>query len=269
MACDRNAERRCGQASLRFRLRVETAMTSHLRAALASLLILGSSAAGAADLPSAKYLPRAPALPSLYNWTGFYVGAQAGYSWGSDKTKELFTAGRVPVGVEFTYSTDSAVGGLHAGFNYQMASLVIGAEADIEGTNGRGGFNDPGGRNAFDPGGVVRVRRDWQGSVRGRIGWAFDRFMIYGTGGVSFAEFDYSYYNPVARAGEGGSFDRTGWTAGGGVNYAMTNNIILGLDYRYTDYGKFDYVARSAFLGLTAEQNPTMHTVRASVAYKF
>lgn len=246
-------------------------MKAHLKAALASLLILGSSAAGAADLPSAKYLPRAPALPSLYNWTGFYVGGQAGYAWGSDTTKEFLTAGRVPVRPDndYSYSTDGGFGGVHAGVNYQYGALVIGAEGDIEAISSRGGFNDPGGRNAFDPGGVVRAKREWQASVRGRVGYAFDRFLIYGAGGVAFTEVDYSYYNPAVRSSDLISFSRTGWTAGGGVNYAATNNIIIGLDYRYTDFGTFDYVARQAFLGLTAEQHPRTHTVRASVAYKF
>ena len=269
MACDRSAARRFGQASLRFRPWVETAMNTPLKTALASLLILGSSAAGAADLPSGKYLPKAPPLPALYNWTGVYVGGQIGYSWGTDSTTELLTAGRRFIN-RFEYHPESVVGGVHAGFNYQMGALVLGVEGDVEGMNARSGFFDPPlVRSATDPGGLVRVQQDWQASVRARIGYAFDRFMIYGTGGVAFTELDYSYFNPLAGFGETGSFSRTGWTAGGGVNYAMTNNVILGLDYRYTDYGKFDYVARSAFLGLTAEQNPSMHTVRASVAYKF
>lgn len=249
-------------------------MKTHLKAALASLLMVSSAiltggTAGAADLPSSKYLPRAPSLPAFYNWTGVYVGGQIGYSWGKDSTKELLSNGRVFIN-EFEYHPDSAIGGVHAGFNYQIGSIVLGVEGDIEATNARSGFQDPAlVRSPFDPGGLVRVQQDWQASVRARIGYAFDRFMIYGTAGVAFTDFDYSYFNPLAGFGEAGSFSKTGWTAGGGVNYAITNNLILGLDYRYTDYGKFDYVARSAFLGLTAEQNPTAHAVRASVAYKF
>lgn len=250
-------------------------MKTHLRAALTSLLILGGAAASAADLPSGKYLPRAPALPAFYNWTGFYAGVQIGHSWGQDTTKEFFTAGRVPVRSDYVYdySADSLIGGGHLGFNYQMGSLVLGVEGDLEASNASGGFNDAGGRPGpiIDPGGIVRVKQDWQGSVRARIGYAFDRFMIYGSAGVSFSQFEYSYFNPfpLVRAGEGDKFSRTGFTVGGGANYAITDNVILGLDYRYTDYGSFDYVARSAFLGLTAEQNPRTHAVRASVAYKF
>lgn len=250
-------------------------MKTHLRTALASLMILSCGAVSAADLPSGKHLPMAPPLPSFFNWTGFYAGVQIGHAWGQDTTKEFFSAGRVPVRSDYIYdySADSLVGGGHLGFNYQMGALVLGVEGDLEATNASGGFNDPGGRPGptIDPGGIVRVKQDWQGSVRARLGYAFDRLMVYGSGGVSFSRFEYSYFNPfpLVNAGEGGKFSRTGWTVGGGANYAMSDRIIVGLDYRYTDYGRFDYVARSAFLGLTAEQNPRTHAVRASVAYKF
>jgi len=244
-------------------------MKTHLKAALASLLILGAGAAAAADLPSTKYLPNAPLLPAFYNWTGVYVGGQIGYSWGTDTTTELLSANRMFINA-FEYHPESAIGGAHAGFNYQMGSIVLGVEGDVEGMNARSGFHDPSRvRSPNDPGGLVRVSQDWQASVRARIGYAFDRFMIYGTGGAAFTELSYSYFNPLAGIGEGGTFSRTGWTAGGGINYAITDNVILGAGYRYTDYGKFDYVASSAFLGLTAAQSPTSHMARASIAYKF
>lgn len=245
-------------------------MKTHLKASLASFLILCGGAAAAADLPHAPALPPAPALPAFYNWTGFYVGAQAGYSWGADTTKDLRTAGPIPRGATFDYHPSSALGGVHAGFNIQFGSVVLGIEGDVEYLNARGGFHDPSGvRSPSDPGRHLRVQQDWQGSVRGRIGYAFDRMMIYGTGGVAFTNFDYASYNPVAGLGETGTFSRTGWTVGGGANFAFTDQIVVGLDYRYTDYGKFDYVASSAFPGLTAEQKPSSHALRASVAYKF
>ncbi|WP_056709557.1 outer membrane protein [Bosea sp. Leaf344] len=250
-------------------------MRTHLRRALATLMILGSGAVSAADLPSSKLLPMAPPLPSFFDWTGFYAGLQIGHSWGQDRTQQFVTAGRVPLRADsiHDHSADSLVGGGHLGFNYQMGALVLGVEGDLEASNASGGFDDPGGRPGpvVDPGGIVRVKQDWQGSVRARLGYAFDRLMVYGSGGVSFSRFEYSYFNPLpaVNAGEGGKFSRTGWTVGAGANYAMSDTIILGLDYRYTDYGRFDYTARGAFLGLTAEHNPRTHALRASVAYKF
>lgn len=233
-------------------------MKTLLKATVATFLALGSGAALSADLRSSKFLPLAPALPPLYSWTGFYVGGQLGYSWGSDRQEFFTTAGRAPVGVAFDYRPSSFMGGAHAGFNYQMGSVVLGVEGDIEALNARG-----------ERGGLFRVQQDWQGSVRGRIGYALDRFMIYGAAGVAFSRFEYGYFNPVAGLGESGSFSRTGWTVGGGINFAWTDNVVFGLDYRYTDYGNFGHVASRAYPGLTAEHEPASHAVRASLAYKF
>jgi outer membrane immunogenic protein len=166
-------------------------MKTLLKATVASIVLLGSGAALASDLPSKKYLPLAPALPKFYDWTGVYVGGQIGYSWGRDRLSEFLTAGRTPLGVSFDYSPSSFVAGAHLGFNYQIGSVVLGVEGDIEGMNARGGFNDPPlVRSAADPGGVVRVQQDWQGSVRARIGYAFDRFMVYGSAGAAFTKFE-------------------------------------------------------------------------------
>lgn len=233
---------------------------------LAASLLAGTALA--ADLPMSA-APPPPAFVPVFTWTGFYAGVQAGYSWEKDRTKEYYTYDRSFTGVEFTYHPDTGFAGGHVGVNYQIGSYVFGVEGDVEALRARGGFNDAGGRTPQDPGGVGRVTRDWQGSVRGRIGYAMDRLMIFATGGASFTEFDYNFYNPVLRAGEGTTKTRTGWTVGAGVNYAMTDNIVLGLEYRHTDWGNFDYVARSAFLGLTGRQEPKSDSVRATVAYKF
>lgn len=245
---------------------LETVMRQILLSGAAAIFMAG--AAFAADLPSSA--PPAPFVPVPYfTWTGFYAGLQVGYSFEKDKTKEYYTHDGSYTGVEFKYNPDTALAGGHLGANYQIGALVLGVEGDVEVLRARGGFNDAGGRSPADPGGVGRVTRDWQSSIRGRIGYAMDRIMIYATGGATFTEFDYYYYNPVVRAGEGTSKTRSGWTAGLGVNYAMTDNIILGLEYRHADYGRFNYVAKSAFLGLTGRQEPTSDSVRASIAYKF
>lgn len=233
-----------------------------LMATLATTLVVGT--ASAADLTRPYPLPT-----PTFTWTGVYAGVQAGYSWERDRTREFYTHDGSYTGVEFKYHPDTALAGGHVGLNYQFGSFVLGAEGDVEVLRARGGFNDAGGRSPVDPGGVGRVSRDWQASVRGRIGYAMDRMMIYATGGAAFTEFDYNFYNPTIRSGEGTTKMRSGWTAGLGVNYAVTDNVILGLEYRYTDYGRFSYVARSAFLGLTGRQEPTSDSVRASIAYKF
>lgn len=236
-------------------------MSKFLNAGIASLVLLASGAAMAGDLPMRKgALPPAPVLPELYSWTGFYVGGQIGYSWASDKTSFVALNGAL-AGVAFDYNTDGVVGGGHAGFNYQMGGFVIGVEGDVEAVDAKGGFN-----SAL---GIGRVSRDWQASIRGRLGFALDRFMIYGTGGGAFTEYNYRLSNPATGLSETAQTQRGGWTAGGGLSYAFSNNLIGGVEYRYTDYGRFSRFARSAFLGLGTEQETTTHAVRTSLRYKF
>lgn len=236
-------------------------MTKSLKAGLASLLLLAGGAAMAGDLPTRKgVLPPAPVLPELFSWTGFYAGGQIGYSWGSDRTRFTVLGGAL-AGVAFDYAADGVVGGGHAGFNYQIGGFVLGIEGDVEGLDAKGGFN-----SALA---IGRVSRDWQASIRGRVGFALDRFMIYGTGGAAFTEYSYRLTNPATGVSESAEASRGGWTAGGGVSYALTDHLIGGVEYRYTDFGRASRVARSAFAGLASEQETTSHTVRTSLGYKF
>ncbi|AMJ62316.1 outer membrane protein [Bosea sp. PAMC 26642] len=230
-----------------------------LKASLAGLLFAGAAAAG--DLPSGRSLPPIPELPSFYSWTGFYVGGQAGYSWERDRIQEFAAPSRFATGFGARFSSDTALGGGHAGFNYQMGSIVIGVEGDVEAVNAQGSFSD-----AL---GVGATRRDWQASLRGRIGYAFDRMLVYGTAGASFTEFAFSYRNGVTGLAERLQASKTGWTAGIGIAYAFTDAVIGSIEYRYTDYGRFDHVGQGAFAGLIGEQEPAMQAVRASLSYKF
>jgi outer membrane immunogenic protein len=236
-------------------------MKALLKASIAAVALLAGGASLAADFSRKGVLPPAPELPTFYNWSGFYVGGQAGYSWGSDRASEFASAGRAPLGRSFDYSPSSFIGGARLGFNYQFGAIVVGVEGDIEGMNAAEGKGDLGG--------TVRVRQDWQGSVRARLGYSLDRILVYATAGAAFTKLEYSYVTPLGGLGEISNTSRTGWTVGGGVDYALTDNLILGLDYRYTDYGRFDHVGAGAYLGRTVEHEPSAHAVRASLAYKF
>lgn len=236
-------------------------MKTLLKAAFAAIALFGAGASPAADLRSRGVLPPAPELPSFYDWSGIYLGGQLGYSWGSDRASEFATAGRVPLGRSFDYSPSSFIGGARLGFNHRLGSIVLGVEGDIEGMNAHEGRGDLGG--------VIRVRQDWQGSVRARLGYSLDRILVYATAGAAFTRLEYAYASPLTGLGETITAAKTGWTVGGGVDYALTDNLILGVDYRYTDYGRFDHVGLSAYLGRTVEHQPSAHAVRASLAYKF
>jgi outer membrane immunogenic protein len=233
-------------------------MTKLLRTGLTGLAILLSGAAGAADLRGVA-LPPAPDLPALYSWTGFYAGLQGGYSWGSNRVR-IGPAGGGFAPISFRAGEDTAFGGAHGGFNYQLGGIVLGIEGDVEALNSR---------SRFDGIGLsARVSQDWQGSARARLGLAFDRLMIYGTGGVSFTEYERRVF-ALGALSERLTSARTGWNVGAGVNFAFTDHLILGAEYRYTDFGRNRFASSGAFPGLSGSQELTAHSARASIAYKF
>lgn len=230
-----------------------------LRNALTGLALLLSSAAGAADLRGGIALPPAPELPALYDWSGFYVGLQAGYGWGSSRVRIGGASGPFAP-MSFRIDDNLGFGGAHAGLNYQMGSLVVGIDGDVE-------VLDSSGR--FIAGGLTgRVTQDWQGAVRARIGYAFDRLMVYGAGGVSFTEYERRVYDGAGLS-ERLTSARTGWNIGAGINFALTENVILGAEYRYTDFGRNRFASSGAFTGLTGSQEQATQSARASIAYKF
>jgi len=238
----------------------------HPKASMASLALLcgalfGVGTAAAADMPGPGLLPPAPPLPALYSWTGAYLGLQAGYSWGQERTRFSDAFGRGFNGARFRPGADTAIGGVQAGFNYQLGGFVLGIEGDVEALDAS--------ETLSAPGISTRLRRDWQASLRGRVGFAMDRFMIYATGGAAFTEFDYRVLDPATGLAANTSRSKTGWAAGLGVNFAYTDSLILGAEYRYTDFGKVSHAIGGSLQGLTLREEANMHALRASVAYKF
>jgi len=220
-------------------------------------LVLGGSA-NAADLS----MPfKAPPPPPAFSWTGFYIGADVGYTWGKDHTTEYFTATQAFTGFQWDYKANSFLGGVFAGGNYQIGGFVLGAEGDIEALRVKGGF--------YDPPGAGDTRMDWQGSFRGRAGFAVSKALIYGTAGIAFGNISHTYTNLITDISETTSDTRTGWTAGGGVEIALTPNILARAEYRYTDFGTYRYDSVTSFAGLTGQQEPRFSTVRVGAAYKF
>ncbi|PZU93838.1 MAG: porin family protein [Chelatococcus sp.] len=227
-------------------------MNRSLTAAITGLAMLTAGAAGAADLRR-DALPPAPELPPLFSWTGLHLGVQAGYAWGRTRLS----------GVPAVLRDDSgaALGGAHLGFDYQLGGIVLGAEGDVEALNQTSRLD-----------GVAlsgRIRQDWQASLRARLGLAFDRFLIYGTGGAAFTEIERQTFATATGLAERATASRTGWTAGAGINFAMTDNVILGLEYRYTDFGKASFGPSLVLPGVAGEYEARSHIGRASLGYKF
>ena len=188
----------------------------------------------------------APLAASAFNWTGFYAGAQLGYGWGNDTTVELATGPNTPTGLAYELPSQGPLGGIFAGYNHQMNSIVIGGEADIEAADIRGDFGDE-----ITGLGAGASHIDWQGSVRARLGFtASDRALGYLTGGVAFANINYVYSRTALippAVDEPVTNFRAGWTVGAGLEYALTDNVTLRGEYRYADYGTFHNESKVAF----------------------
>jgi outer membrane immunogenic protein len=194
----------------------------------------------------------APMAAPAYNWTGLYVGVHAGWA-SSDISTSL--ANRVQP------DTDGGTIGGHIGYNWQFPSsnLVIGIEGDISALSLDAVA--PCANPAFACGTDVKQ----QSSIRGRLGLASGRSLFYITGGAAFADFD--GFTRVVATGVTfpGGTSRSGWVAGLGIEYALTNNLILGLEYLHADFGTKDHTYDISYpaISLSTDQ------VRGRLSYKF
>lgn len=228
------------------------------------MLISASTAAVAADM-------EAP-LPTAYDWTGFYLGLNAGVAWNnSDVDFDSDIAGPFD-GLASNIEGDQTVftGGVEAGYNWQMDSIVFGVEADFNyiGFDESENFDDGAGNTAnFD------FEADWFGTVRGRIGFAADNLLIYGTGGLAYghAEIDGTVTDGVNTLSGDDSSVNWGWTIGAGMQYAFNENWILGAEYLYVDLGHpdFDLDCTGACGNFDNDVDVAFSVVRAKLDFRF
>ncbi|MEZ0171536.1 outer membrane protein [Microvirga sp. TS319] len=215
---------------------------------------MAAATASAADL--ARPAPPAPiiAAPPIFTWTGFYAGVNAGWGWRNDNSQSVVIgAGAVPGTLFFDNNNDGGfTGGGQIGYNYQMGSFVIGLETDIQwaDTNQdvRVRFQPVGAGGTFIPGEFRNDLSDWFGTVRGRVGVAFDRVLIYATGGLAYTDND------------------TGWVAGGGVEWALPVNwfgssaVTFGIEGLWLGFDNNDNNDFNGFVGtFTPAGGPTVN----------
>jgi outer membrane immunogenic protein len=199
-----------------------------IKAGLATLALLTIMpvAAEAADLPRKpiyKSLP--PAVAPYHNWTGFYVGINAGYASGT-------ATWDIPIAafVNNTQHPNGGMFGVTAGYNWQIGSFVVGFEGDYDWANVKGTVG------CIPVLGVVcGTTNTWLATARGRLGYAFDRFLPYVTGGVAFGNIKASIeaFGATTEA----SATKTGYAVGGGLEYAFLGNLSAKLEYLWVDLG--------------------------------
>jgi outer membrane immunogenic protein len=214
----------------------------------ASLGVLGFlTPALAADLPYVK----APSAPqSVYDWTGVYVGAYGGGGFGNHNVNNA-TGQAVPF-ADFSanYSSTGGVAGGEVGYNWQSGNFVVGVESDLAWTGIKG--NDAAQFNAGAFPGVTAVDADnlrWTGALLVRGGYTIDRWMFFFEGGYAFGSIQHTN-TPLVGAVDKFNVSANGLTGGGGVAYAITNNVSAKFDYRYTSFNGYNRPG-NAITGLT------------------
>ncbi|MEJ0092035.1 MAG: outer membrane protein [Methylocella sp.] len=217
-----------------------------------------------------------------------YIGGQIGYAWGNQNSNLGDNLGEF---VQLSNSANGVIGGAHVGYNLQLSQFVIGFEGSVDGTSLSKSINNNSLLGGLFPGNVnVNVSSNVQGSIRGRVGYAWDRILLYATGGVAFAGTNSSVrsnFGPlVSDAGEplfpgfngsdSASSTRVGWTVGGGIEYAVTNNWSIRAEYRYSDFGHTTLFAPNSFaipgidpIGAFLNRHLVENQVQVGFSYKF
>lgn len=272
---------------------------------LATAATLLSGTAFAADLPRRAPPPIFTPVP-VFTWSGFYIGVNAGYAFSENdsvRTRGLNNLG-APGGANLQLnvdrnlrrpsvplSTEGFSGGGQIGYNYQLtpgAGIVIGVEADAQYTDLQRSVTQDTTNLAFNPNRLVNSYRSdigFLGTVRGRIGYAFDRVLVYGTGGFAYGDvtqgITFRTGVPVTYAAARSNIE-TGYAYGGGIEYALPTESFLNF-FRASavtvkgEYLRYDLGSRNLFvastggpgLGYIARSQTEGSIARAGINYKF
>ncbi len=220
----------------------------HLRSLVSATIVSAclSSAAAAADM---FYKARPGSLVAPYSWNGIYAGASGGYGWG--KTRGNF----LPAGFGSSLKLDGGMVGGQVGYNYQIGNWVIGFEIDYQWAQIRG--------SATSAGTLSEAEIRSFGTARGRLGTAWDRFLVFGTGGGAWGR-----GLAVVPGFSSEAANHTGWTVGGGLEYGLTPNLSAKAEYLYVRFNTKEYFTAQGCV-VTCEVGAGVNVVRAGLNYRF
>jgi outer membrane immunogenic protein len=216
------------------------------------------------------------AMAAAYNWTGLYIGGNAGGSWG--QTQEHYTIPNVGVTVNSTVHPSSVIGGGQLGYNQQVGPWVFSIETDIAGRQSTPdkvlNFGPPFGDHTN-----IHAEQNWLGTLRPRAGFAVgDNYLLYITGGLAYGglKHKFSENRPgVASRSVSESETSAGWTAGGGAGYAFNDQWSAGIEYLYVDLGTSTIsmptqtINSVLFSHSSTKFNDRSHVFRAKLNFKF
>jgi outer membrane immunogenic protein len=209
-------------------------------------LLAGAQSAAAADLPYRYQPPATKAYVPLFTWTGFYLGINGGGGWGRSRWDTLDT-----------FDVSGGLIGGTAGYNYQFNQVVFGIEGDVDWSGIRGDVNP-----VLCPAGCS-TRNNWLATVRGRIGYAFDRFLPYLTAGAAIGNIEATVPALVG-------IDQTtaGWTVGAGIEFGVTNHVSFKADYLFVDLGNVT-CGLNCGLPPTGEVSFYANVLRGGINFRF
>ena len=241
-----------------------------LAVALLGATLLGGVSANAADMPVKGPVYKAPPMV-MYNWSGCYIGAHAGAGWSRTEwtnTADTTAFGDLLPGEGFSQTKSGFVGGGQIGCNYQVNQFVFGIEGTFAGSSIKGTLNN----TTFGAGDDVFENKITSiATVTGRIGYAFNNWLPYIKGGYAGANNKFSVSDSVGITGSGSESKwHNGWTIGGGLEYGLTQNWIIGLEYNYIGLQTKNYNIAGTDPGIYAfDVKPRIHELLARVSYKF
>jgi outer membrane immunogenic protein len=209
-------------------------------------LLIGANPAFAADIP--RLVAKARPLPHVYNWTGLYAGINGGAGFDTSN----FANADVKI------RTRGALIGGTAGYNFQRGWMVWGIEGDLAWSDASGGVAC----GAF----FCEAKNNWLGTVRGRAGRAFGRWLPYLTAGVATGHVETTSTNPALA---GGSETKVGWVAGLGIEHAFTANWSAKLEYLYVCLGRIDLGSVCSTSTMTDNISIKQSVVRLGINTKF
>jgi outer membrane immunogenic protein len=244
-----------------------------------ALAITVAGPAFAADLPAAPpaQAPAAyvPIAPPVYNWSGIYIGANAGGSWFSQSSPTLtWSLGGTVTGQSVSDSGFAAGGQI--GANFQSGQFVFGIEGDADYLSNQGSVTAGSDFFAVGASNTHTYTLDFLSTVRGRLGFAWDRALIYGTGGLAMADYQIQRTQNVAGLAPAGTSQtvssfRIGWAAGAGVEYAFTDMITGRVEYLVAGLESTNNTFNFGANGTVTENSPTAYVniVRGGLNFKF
>lgn len=265
------------------------------RGLLSAALLCGTAfvtPALAADVIYEEPMAPAPApvvvFEPAFTWTGFYVGGQAGVAFNTD-SGSFSSDDSSFVGGSDDDEDAGFIGGVHVGYDHQIDNFIIGAVADINYIDAESNTSYT--LDGFDGSAEFGVNSDinFVGTLRAKAGFAADRFAIYATGGLAYADLDEEHNGGSTFTSVGGTLynvsvdqdsDDIGYAVGGGVDYLVTQNFSIGVEYLYTDLGESDasvnYTAVGTPFGTDlasfdadSSRDLDFHTVWAKASFRF